>query len=78
MMNTELMKQKEEALKYFQNVESNGGRILKYNCPCCNAELISNVPTNKKDKWDSLVTCYECGGRFFYVKTYFRIAVKKI
>jgi hypothetical protein len=78
MKNSELAKQKEEALNYFQNVKLNGGRVLEYKCPCCNAELMSNVPTAKKDKWDSLVTCYECGDRFFYVKTYSKITTKKL
>ena len=65
----DLAKLKQDVLAYCNNRKSRGSNVAEYKAPCCGAMLVTAIPDNPREKWDSATTCYECGEDYFYVKT---------
>lgn len=74
----DLIELKKQVLEYCDRVKTNGGLVREYNCPDCGSVLMTTVPTDKNDVWDSLTKCYECGDMHFYVKKYNGVNAKSI
>lgn len=60
---------KKATTEYLIKWETKGGKTGGFFCPHCNQPNKTTIPANKNDcaskgYWDSLMTCYECGGLF--------------
>lgn len=62
------MSLKKEYMTFIARVRTDGGRLLKFTCPCCQEEIETLVPSDES-VWDSLSTCPYCEGTFFKVAT---------
>lgn len=71
-MKPQLRKLKTQTLAYLEKWKDKGGKTGGFFCPHCNQPNQTTVPTKKdcgpKGYWDSLVTCYECGGLFMTIR----------
>lgn len=67
-MSKTLSKLKTQTLTWLENWENKGGKVSGFFCPHCGKLNKTTMPTKKdvcsKGYWDSLTTCYECGGLF--------------
>lgn len=63
-----LIELKQKTLEYCEKVKRNGGLTVEYQCPDCNSILVSTIPANDDEVWDSATQCYECGGLHFCIK----------
>lgn len=74
----DLKKIKEDVLAYCERVKANGGKVAKYKCPECKKTLMSNIPKEEGEVWDSLAICYECGKRHTVVKEVSGVSAGKV
>jgi hypothetical protein len=63
-----IKKLKLDMTAYLEKWETKGGKTGGFFCPHCDKPNKTTIPTKKdcgsKGYWDSLTTCYECGGLF--------------
>jgi hypothetical protein len=68
MKTAEITKLKTRTIGYLDLWKAKGGKTGGLFCPHCNKPNETTIPTKKdvssKGYWDSLTTCYECGGLF--------------
>lgn len=58
--------------EYNEKWKSKGNITGMFDCPLCAKSIETPMPSKElvshKGFWDSLTTCYHCGGHFFVVK----------
>lgn len=62
------MSLKQEYQAFIAKVRKDGGRLLKFPCPCCQ-EDIETLAASDGAVWDTLATCPHCEGAFIKVVT---------
>ena len=52
---------KADHLRFIERIKQAGKNVISYQCPCC-GEYIKTQAAPRGATWDTLSTCYECGG----------------
>lgn len=74
----DLVKLKQDVIKYCERHESQGNKVANYNCPNCNGGLKTIIPNEEGEVWDTATTCYECGEVHWVIKTISGVEASKM
>lgn len=75
---TDLKLLKQQMLEHCVRQANRGGNVSTWECPSCNRDNNTTLPTENGVIWTSTTTCYECGKISSVVKTINQVTLKNI